>query len=301
MTAPLRPPERLLQRLDWRVVRRLAGLLQGDYRTLFRGSGLDLADLREYVPGDDVRAIDWNVTARTDVPHVREYLEEREGTAWFLLDMSPSLDFGSADGERVKRSVLIDAVATFARILARRGNRVGAILYADKVERTIVPRTGRDQVLRLVDTLLEMPLRPAGGMTDLRPLLETAIRTARRRSIMFLVSDFIAVPGWESPLSLLARRHDLVAIRLIDPHERDLPDVGPLIVEDAETGDQLFVDSHDPGFRRRFHDAAERREAQLAAAFRRAGVDAATISTDDDLVRAIVRMSARRRRRLPAR
>ena len=301
MAAPLRPPERLLQRLDWRVIRRLDGLLQGDYRTLFRGSGLDFADLREYVPGDDVRAIDWNVTARTDIPHVREYLEEREATAWFLLDLSPSLDFGSADGERVKRSVLIDAVATFARILARRGNRVGAILYADRIERTIVPRTGRDQVLRLVDALLAMPLRPAGGMTDLRPLLETALRTARRRSIVFLVSDFIAVPGWEGPLALLARRHDLVAIRLVDPHERELPDVGPLIVEDAETGEQLFVDSHDPGFRQRFHEAAERREAELAAAFRRAGVDAATISTDDDLVRAIVRMSARRRRRLPAR
>jgi uncharacterized protein (DUF58 family) len=297
MPTPLRPPERILQRLDWRVIRRLDGLLQGDYRTLFRGSGVDFADLREYVPGDDVRAIDWNVTARTDVVHVREYLEDRELTAWFLLDLSPSVDFGSADGERVKRSVLIDLVATLARLLTRRGNRVGAIALGEQPQLLLQPGGGREQVLRLIDQLVDAPIRPAGGLTDLGTLLEAGLRTIRRRSLVVVVSDFIARPGWDAPLALLARRHDLVAVRLVDPRERELPDVGPMVLEDAETGEQLYVDTHDPGFRRRFADAAASREAELTRLFERAGVDATSIGTDEDLVRAVVRMAARRRRR----
>lgn len=297
MPTPLRPPERILQRLEWRVVRRLDGLLQGDYRTLFRGSGVDFADLREYAPGDDVRAIDWNVTARTAVPHVREYIEDREATAWFLLDLSPSVDFGSADGDRVKRSVLVDLVATLARVLSRRGNRVGALLALDRTTRLIPARGGRDQVLRLIQALVDEPLRPSSAMTDLAPLLETGLRSIRRRGLLFVISDFIAQPGWEGPLGLLARRHDVTAIRLVDRRELELPDVGPMILEDAETGEQLYVDSHDPAFRRRFAEAAEARAAALTGSFRRAGVDHATVSTDDDLVRALLRLATRRRHR----
>ncbi|HEY2888062.1 MAG TPA: DUF58 domain-containing protein [Candidatus Limnocylindrales bacterium] len=297
MPTPLRAPERILQRLDWRVVRRLDGLLQGEYRTLFRGSGLDFADLREYTPGDDVRAIDWNVTARTDVVHVREYHEDREVTAWFLLDLSPSVDFGSADGDRVKRTVLIDFVATLARILTRRGNRVGMVVLGDRIERVIPPGAGRDQVLRLIDGLLEEPFRPASGMTDLGLLLGWGAASIRRRSMVFVVSDFIAAPGWEQPLTRLGRRHDVVAVRLVDRREVELPDVGPMILEDAETGERLYVDSHDAGFRRRFAEAAAARELRLEAAFRHAGVDSARLSTDDDLVRAIVRLATRRRQR----
>ena len=297
MPTPLRAPERILQRLEWRVVRRLDGLLQGDYRTLFRGTGVDFADLREYTPGDDVRAIDWNVTARTTVPHIREYVEDREVTAWFLLDLSPSVDFGSADGERVKRSVLIDVVATLARVLTRRGNRVGALLASEQGVRAIPPRGGRDQVLRLVELLVEEPLRPASAMTDLAPLFETGLRSIRRRSALFVVSDFIAQPDWQASLGLLARRHDVTAIRLVDRRELELPDVGPMILEDAETGEQLYVDSHDPAFRRRFAEAAARRTSELATSFRRAGVDHATVSTDDDLVLAVLRLATRRRYR----
>src|SRR5919205_1235351 len=147
-------PERILQRLDWHVIRRLDGLLQGDYRTLFHGNGVDFADLREYQPGDDVRYIDWNVTARMDTPYVREYLEDREVTAWFLLDLSPSIDFGTTESERLKRTVLIDFVTTLARLLTRHGNRVGAMFYGRGVDRTIPARSGRIQVLRLVNDLL---------------------------------------------------------------------------------------------------------------------------------------------------
>ena len=290
-------PERILQRLDWQVIRRLDGVLQGDYRSLFHGAGVDLAALREYQPGDDVRYIDWNVTARMDVPYVREYHEDREITAWFLLDMSPSVDFGTVDAERVKRTVLIDFVATLARLLTRRGNRVGAVLYGSKVEHTIPARGGRVQVLRLIQDLLETPRLESAPFTDLGPLLETAHRTIKRRSLVVIVSDFISEPGWERSLDLLNRHHEVLAVRLTDPRETNLPDVGPIIMEDAETGEQLYVDTHDAAFRARFAAAAQVRETAISDAFRRAGVEAATLSTDDDIVRAIVRMATLRRRR----
>ncbi len=290
-------PERILQRLDWQVIRRLDGLLQGDYGTLFHGSGVDFADLREYQYGDDVRYIDWNVTARTTTPYIRKYVEDREITAWFLLDLSPSVDFGSSDSERMKRSVLIDFVTTLARLLTRRGNRVGAILYGRQVDRTIPARGGRVQVLRLVNDLLRQPQLAAAPFTDLAPLLEAGQGSIKRRSLVFVISDFISSPGWERPLNLLTRRHEVVAVRLFDRHEVELPDVGPLLMEDAETGQQLYVDTHDKGFRRRFREASERREATLRDAFRRSGVDAVALSTDDDLVQAIVRMATIRRRR----
>jgi len=296
-TRAVSAPERILQRLDWKVIRRLDGALQGDYRSLFRGNGVDLVDLREYQPGDDVRSIDWNVTARLDTPYVREYVEDRDTTAWFLLDLSPSVDFGSVDTERMKRTVLIDFVASLARLLTRRGNRVGAMFYGSTVERTIPARGGRDQVLRLIDDLLAHPRLPSAPFTDLAPLLGAGERIIKRRSLIFIVSDFISAPGWERPLSLLNQRHEVVAVRLLDPREIELPDVGPLIMEDAETGEQLYVDTHDAAFRRRFQDAAQRREAEVNGAFSRAGVEALSLSTDEDLVRAIVRMATIRRRR----
>jgi len=290
-------PEQVLQRLDWQVVRRLDGLLQGDYRSLFHGAGLDIAALREYQPGDDVRSIDWNVTARLDTPYVREYHEDRDVTAWFLLDLSPSVDFGSVETGRAKRGVLIDFVVTLARILTRRGNRVGAIVYAREAEEALAARGGRIQVLRLAQDLASRPALERAPATDLRTLFETALRSIRRRSVVVIVSDFISRPGWEAPLALLQRRHDVLAVRLVDPWEVELPDVGALMLEDAESGETLYVDTHDAGLRERFRAAAATREREVAAAFARAGVEAASLSTDEDLVRAIVRMALRRRQR----
>ncbi len=290
-------PEQILQRLDWQVVRRLDGLLQGDYRSLFHGNGVDFADLREYQYGDDVRYIDWNVTARMATPYVREYIEDREITAWFLLDLSPSVDFGTADTERQKRSVLVDFVTTLARLLTRHGNRVGAIFYGSRVERTIPARGGRIQVLRLINDLLAQPRLPKAPFTDLAPLLVAGQRSIKGRSLVFVISDFISVPGWERPLNLLTQRHEVLAVRLFDRREVDLPDLGPLIIEDAETGEQLYVDTHDKGFRRRFRDASDRREATLAETFKRSGVDTVSLATDEDLVHAIVRMARLRQRR----
>jgi uncharacterized protein (DUF58 family) len=289
-------PERILQRLDWTVIRRLDGLLQGDYRTLFRGNGVDFADLREYQYGDDIRHIDWNVTARMDTPYIREFLEDREITAWFLLDLSPSVDFGTAESERLKRSVLVDFVTTLARVLTRHGNRVGAVFYGATVERTIPARGGRVQVLRLINDLASHPRQRSAPFTDLTPLLDAGLRWIRGRSLVFVVSDFISEPGWERSLSALSRRHEVLAVRLFDPREKELPDVGPVLIDDAETGEQLYVDTHDQAFRRRYRAAAEQREADLRASFQRAGVDAVALSTDDDLLEAIVRLAARRKK-----
>lgn len=288
-------PERILQRLDWQVIRRLDGLLQGDYRSLFYGYGIDFADLREYQPEDDIRYIDWNVTARMSTPYVRQYVEDREITAWFLLDLSPSMDFGTV--HNLKRSVLIDFVATMARLLTRHGNRVGALLYGRQVERTIPARSGRLQVLRLVNDLLRHPRLPKSPVTALAPLLEAGLHTLKQRALVFILSDFITLPGWERPLQLLNQRHEVIAVRLFDPREVQLPDIGPMIMEDAETGEQMYVDTHDAKFRQRFFAAAQAREAALQQAFQRAGADLLSLSTEEDLVRAIARFANLRRKR----
>ena len=287
--------EHLLRRLEWTVIRRLDGLLQGDYRTLLRGTGLDLADLREYQHHDDVRHIDWNVTARLSSPHVRVFTEDREMAAWFLLDLSPSVDFGS--GEQAKRQVSAGFVAVLARLLTRHGNRVGAVLYGSGVDTMIPARSGRRHVLHLLHSLMVRPQAAESGGTRLHELLQSAASTVRRRSTVFVVSDFISEPGWEKPLAQLARRHEVVAVRLLDPLELELPDLGLVPIRDAETGEQLLVDTSDAGFRRRFARIAAQREADLRAALTRAGVDTLELSTADDLTDAILRFTELRKRR----
>lgn len=287
--------DNVLRRLEWTVIRRLDGLLQGDYRTLLRGTGLDLADLREYQHHDDVRHIDWNVTARLQVPHVRVFTEDREMAAWFLLDLSPSVDFGS--GEQRKRNVSAEFVAVLARMLTRHGNRVGALLYGSGVDTVLPARGGRLHVLRLLHAMQTRPPGAETGGTRLHELLHSAAATIHRRSTVFVVSDFISEPGWEKPLGRLALRHDVAAIRLLDPMELDLPDLGLVPIRDAETGEQLLVDTHDAGFRKRFARIAAQREADLRQAFVQAGVDTLELSTDDDLVQAVMRFADLRKRR----
>ena len=287
-------PEQILRRLEWTVIRRLDGMLHGDYRTLFRGAGLDLADLREYQYHDDVRHIDWNVTARLQTPYVREYHEDREVTAWFLLDLSPSVDFGS---QTRKRSISTEFITVLARLLTRQGNRVGALFYGDHVDTVIPARSGRRHVLSVLHKLLQRPEMTRSGGTDLREFLRTAFQVMRRRSIVFIVSDFFSEPGWAEPLAHLAQRHEVVAVRLYDPLERELPDMGMLVMQDSETGEQLFVDTHDKGFRKRFASVAGRRERELRLALSRAGVDCLELATDGDLVDALMRFADLRKRR----
>lgn len=290
-------PERILLRLDWDVIRRLDGLLQGDYRSLFYGFGVDFADLREYQPEDDIRYIDWNVTARMNTPYVRQYLEDREITAWFLLDLSPSVDFGPVGTDREKRTMLIDFVSVLARLMTRHGNRVGAMMFGSRIQHTVPARGGKVQVLRLINDMLKQPRLEHVPRTNLKPFLEGALHTIKRRSLVFVISDFMSEPGWERPLNMLGEKHEVVAIRLLDPRETELPDVGMVVMEDAETGEQLFVDTHDAKFRKRFFEAVQRREEGLAESFKRAGVDMLSLSTDDDLIKAILRFAKRRQQR----
>ena len=295
-------PDGLLRRLEWTVIRRLDGLLQGDYRTLFRGGGVDLADLREYQAHDDVRHIDWNVTARLQTPYVRQFLEDRDLTAWFLLDLSGSVDFGSADVTKLALSSAF--VATLARVITRHGNRVGAVLYGRQVDTVLPPRSSRSHVLDLLQRMrkpLPRPAAPAKGQlaagTVLSDLLRAADGVIKRRSLVFVVSDFISQPGWQEALARLARRHEVVAVRLWDPMEMALPDVGLVTVEDAETGEQLFIDAADPAFRARYAAIAEQQEAALIDGLARSGADIVELATDDDLLQALLRLSDLRRQR----
>jgi uncharacterized protein (DUF58 family) len=285
-------PERTLRRLEWQVLRRLDGRLQGDYRTLLRGDGTDFLDLRAYQWGDDVRHIDWNATARMDELLVRDFMEDRELTAWLLLDRSRSMDFGPVG--RTKERVLGELAAVFAQLLVRGGNRIGAIVYDGEHIWTIPPGQGRNQVLVLVNDLIR-PVE-SRGTTDLAKLVRTAAQLVRRRSLIVLISDFISEPGWERPLLSLTQRHEVVAVRMVDPREYELPDAGLLYVQDAETGEQLLVDSSDPGFRRRLRAAADEHEQAIRQAVARARVDLHVVSTEEDLLSAFVRMAARRRR-----
>jgi uncharacterized protein (DUF58 family) len=308
-------PERVLRRLEWTVLRRLDGLLQGDFRTLWRGAGLDLADLREYQHHDDVRHIDWNVTARLQQPYVRQFHEDREMSAWFLVDLSGSIDFGSGTVKKLRLSS--EFIALLARILTRHGNRIGALFYDRGVQGMLPAGGGRLQVLHLLARLLPRPQavaaptvkrgcfsrRPrqdkaAAAGTQLGELLDAAGRVLKRRCTVFLVSDFISQPGWQAPLGRLAQRHDVVVVRVVDPTERRLPDLGLLVMRDAETGEELVVDTSDPGFRARYAEAADRREAELRAAFGAAGVDALELATDDDLTEAVLRFVDLRRRKV---
>jgi len=293
---PAQAAAKLLQRIEWTVLRRLDGALQGDYRTLIRGFGIDLADLREYQHGDDARSIDWNATARLGLPHVRQHNEDREVAAWFLVDLSGSVNFGSS--RITKRSLAVDFVAVMARLLTRHGNRAGALLYTDGIDTVLPARGGRRHVLHLIDRVARTaPAQQHGKPTQLGDLFERAAQVIKRRSVVFVVSDFISEPGWARTLAFLGKRHEVIAVRLRDAVEMSLPDLGMVIMEDAETGQQLFVDTHDAGFRSRFAALATEREAALRTALAEAGADCLELSTGDDLADALLRFAQLRKRR----
>ncbi|GLY05545.1 MULTISPECIES: DUF58 domain-containing protein [Actinoplanes] len=305
-------PDRLLRRLEWRLGRRLDGRLQGAYRTVWHGAGLDFTDLRAYTPEDDVRHIDWNVTARLDEPFVRQYTEDREMTAWLVVDRSASMRFGRQNpssgtpdvstAATGKESVAAELAISLARLVAQGGNRVGAILFDNHSHQVVPPRGGRDQILRIARELTRTPEKVVkdSATTDLAAMFRlAAATTAKRRSLVFVMSDFIADPGWDRSLAMLTHRHEVVVIRVVDPSELELPDLGLILVEDAETGEQLLVDTSDPLLRGRLAAEVDAREAGLAEGMRRAGVDEHRITTDQDMLAALVdmvRRSGRRRR-----
>jgi uncharacterized protein (DUF58 family) len=284
--------------LEWTVIRRLDGLLQGNHRTLFRGSGLELADLREYQAQDDVRHIDWNVTARMQTPFVREHQEDREINAWFLLDLSGSMDFGSTNVS--KRDVMLSFVSVMAKLLMKRGNRIGAlVLNPTEPEgfKYIPARMHRRHLLHLLHVLETSPVSHQPHQTRLTDWLRKANDLFKRRSSVFVVSDFMGAFNWTTELSAMGQRHETVAVRLFDPAEVSLPIADLVLLQDSETSEQLLLDTANQRFRTLYAQTVEKREQQLADSFAHAGVDALELSTDEDLASALIRFSELRKRR----
>jgi uncharacterized protein (DUF58 family) len=290
-------PDRLLHHLEWRVVRRLDGRLQGGYRTVRRGSGLDFAGLRPYLETDDARHIDWNVTARLDEPQVREFNEDRELTAWLVLDRSASMVVGGPG--RGKQDVLAELALVLARLLGRSGNRVGAVLYDTGAARIVPPGSGRNHALRIGRELERTPDSRAAATTDLAAMLDS-VGSLARRNLVVVISDFIGTGEWERPLIRLAHQNEVVALRVVDRADDALPEVGLIMVEDAETGEQILVDSGDPWFRAKFAEGVDEREVALSSGMKRAGVPLHRVATDSDLVEVLIGVVAETRRRGPS-
>src|SRR5437868_10447074 len=307
MTARTNPktPERLLARLEWRVIRRLDGRLVGGYRTVHRGTGTDLAGLREYTEGDDARHIDWNVTARLNEPQLRVFTEDRELTVWLVLDRSASMTVGPPG--RGKDDVLSELALVLARLFGRGGNRVGALLYDTghydtgldhtAAVRIVPPGTGRRHALRISAELARTAGAGTTGTTDLAAMLDAVAKLARRRALIVVISDFIGDGDWGRSLLRLVPRHEVVALRVIDAADDELPDVGLVVVEDAETGEQLVIDSSDPLLRARLRAGVDQRDDRLAAGMSRAGVPIHRIGTDADLATALIEVVASTQRR----
>ena len=288
-------PESVLRRLEFKVVRRLDGFFFGDYTGVFYGPSLDLAEVREYQPGDEVRRIDWNVTARMSRLFVRQYREERELSAWLLVDLSPSMRFGTR--RQLKRDTAIEFAGVACYIVTRHGDKVGLLGFPGRGA-FVPPRAGRTHALRIIHALGQASSEDtaAPGM-DLAASLRQLGRLLRRRSLVFLVSDFLGPEGWEAPLRELSRRHDVIAVWIQDPAERELPDVGGLFVRDPESGEELWVDTSDARLRAAYRELVGQQRARIEGAIKGSRVDVLELSTAEPLVGPLTRFIQYRRRR----
>jgi len=278
-------PGSVLRALDLSIARRVEGLLAGDYRSSRLGPGTELAQVRVYEPGDDVRMIDWNVTARTRMPHVRVHLAERVLTSWVVVDASASMRFGTAD--RRKADVAEGAALALAHVATRRGNRLGVVGFGGAEPRVLPPRQGRAGLLGMLTELRE-EREPEAGATSFASAFSRAAAVARQRALIAVISDFRGPLDWRPQLIQLAARHDVVAIEIRDPREQELPAMGELWLVDPETGRKLRVDTRSVRLRARFADAAESERSAVATTFASIGVRHVVLSTDGDWLRVLV-------------
>jgi uncharacterized protein (DUF58 family) len=312
-TGPI--PDAVLRKLDLTVSRRLQGFLPGDQPTPSVGVGTELAQVRAYRPGDDVRQLDWNATARTGEPHVRVHVAERSVTTWLLTDLSPSMAFGTAD--RLKVDVAEGVANAVGRLATRRGNRLGVMTFGGPTPRVLPPRQGRAGLHGAIEASRQFAApelhpdatvgvgeerhsRTGEARSDLAEALRKAGALARSRSLIVLVADFRGPRDWVAPLRALAARHGVLALEVVDPREQELPDVGELVLADPETGRQLRVDTRSAALRERFAAEAAAEREDLARELRRSGADHAVLSTDGDWFRTLARFlggGARVRRR----
>jgi uncharacterized protein (DUF58 family) len=303
-STPTRPgpgamPEALLRALDVSIARRMEGLLSGDFRSNLLGTGSELAMIRPYVPGDDVRRIDWNVTARTNEPHVRVDLAERVLVTWLVVDASPSMEFGTAD--RRKADVAEGVAIALGHLATRRGNRLGMLTFGGTEDRAVPPKQGRAGLVGLLSTLRGSPHSsgrdPRAPTTSLGVAIARAGALARQRSLVVLVSDFRGPRDWRPALLELAGRHEVIAVEVRDPREQELSNVGLLWVVDPETGRQLRVDTRSRRLRERFAEAARAERGEIAQTFTSVGARHVVLTTEGDWLRPLVVFLRRRTRR----
>ncbi|MEM9997569.1 MAG: DUF58 domain-containing protein [Bacteroidota bacterium] len=287
---------RKIRRIEVRTKGLVHDVFGGEYHSAFKGRGIEFAEVRPYQIGDDIRTIDWNVSARTGETHVKVYEEEREQTLILAVDVSGSGDFGSVG--RAKREIAAEVCAVLGFSALQNSDKVGLLLFSDHVERFIPPKKGRQHVLRLVRDLFVH--EPQARGTDLRPALDHLLHALRRRAIVLLLSDFLLPPGLHEPTSralrTVSKKHDLVAVHLRDPREGKLPNVGLLTLTDAETGQPVTIDTRSRRARARFAEQAASRQARIAATLRRARIDTVEVATDADYVEPLVAFFRRRNR-----
>ena len=294
MSRSHRYSEAVLRRLRWPVAQRLGVHAWGDERSRLTGPGVEYADVREYQWGEDARLIDWNLTARSDQPYVRQSHPDRGMDVWLIVDSSRSLDWGTSYS--LKRDVAAELVAAATLLLSRHGNRVGAILFDTELRRIFAPRAGRSGRLGLLARLEAERTQPGrqGKRTDLAQTLARAAGLVSRRSLLIVVSDFLVEEGWQKPLRGLCLRHEVVAVRISDPREGEIPDVGVVTLEDPETGAQLEVDTADRGLRERYRRAAAEQRRRLLAELRRAGASSLELTTAGSMLPQLVAYLRRR-------
>jgi uncharacterized protein (DUF58 family) len=286
-----------IRRIEITSNRRVESVLAGEYHSVFKGRGIEFDEVRLYQEGDDIRTIDWKVTARTGGLHVKRYAEERELTVMLVVDVSGSGLFGTGNAFKGELAVELSALLAFSAI--KNNDRVGLILFGGEIEKVVPPKKGRNHILRLIREILALELDPRReeGRTDLAGALEYTTRLLTRQSVVFVISDFFA-PDFERPLSILNKRHDLIALQMLDEREMNLPRMGIVTLEDAETGERLTVDTHRPSIRRQFSRAQAGRQQRLTELFRRCRVDHVPLRTDGDPIEPLIALFRRRAARL---
>ncbi len=290
-----------VRRLEIRTRQMVTDSLAGNYQSIFKGSGMNFDEVREYVPGDEIRTIDWNVTARTGSPHVKKFVEERELTIMLLIDISASGDFGSVGSS--KRELMAELGAVLAFSAVRSNDKVGLILFSNFIELYIPPNKGRSHILRLIREILYY--QPRGRKTDLSVPLDFVIKVNKRKAVTFLISDYCLAGDYDKELAALKtklmicnRRHDLISVIVSDPREHELVDCGRITIEDAETGTQVELDTSDPNIRRKWHQITSERSQKLHHTLGTAGIDRLDLGTDRSYIGPLLTFFGARKRRL---
>ncbi len=269
------------------------GLLQGAYHSVFKGRGIEFSEVREYIPGDDIRTIDWNVTARMNSPFVKEFIEERDLTVYIVLDISASNDFGS---EKSKKEAAVELAASLMFAALRNNDRVGLCLFTREVERFIAPRKGRKHILKLIRDMIEF--NPKEKTTEITPTLVFLSKVIKKRSIVFILSDFLAEANFEKEFKMLRNKHDVIAVNINDIRESIIPDVGYIELEDEETGEQLLLDTSDEEFRREYSNIIKKRNKELNNKLRRLRIDLVQLKSDEPFEIPLKRFFRMRERRM---